>query len=71
MPQHNPNTRTQDIKNKFIPTGNIYIYRSFLFNNKFKLPKKTFGLISLDEKWVDIDNQEDLMKLNLYLKNKK
>ena len=71
IPDYDLNKRTQDIKNKFIPTGNIYVYRSFLFNNRLKSPKKTFGLVSKGEKWVDIDDKEDLIKLNFYLKKLK
>jgi CMP-N,N'-diacetyllegionaminic acid synthase len=71
IPDYNLNKRSQDIKDKFLPTGNIFVYRSYLYKNKFKFPKKTYGLISNNEKWVDIDHQEDLMKLNFYLKDLK
>ena len=71
IPDYDLNKRTQDINDKFIPTGNIYIYRSFLFNNRLKLPKNTYGLISHGENWVDIDGQEDLIKLHFYLKKMK
>ena len=68
IPDYHLNKRSQDIKNKFLPTGNIFVYRSDLYKKKIKTPKKTYGLISQNEKWVDIDYQEDLMKLNFYLK---
>tara|TARA_B100000902_G_scaffold400034_1_gene474858 strand:- start:10606 stop:11295 length:690 start_codon:yes stop_codon:yes gene_type:complete len=71
VPDYNLNKRTQDINNKFLPTGNLYIYRSHLYKNKTKLPKKTYGLISNNDKWVDIDTHEDLILLNLYLKQLK
>lgn len=71
IPDYDLNKRSQDIKDKFVPTGNIYVYRSYLYKNKIKFPKKTYGLISNNEKWVDIDYQEDLMKLNFYLKDLK
>ena len=71
IPDYNLNKRSQDIKDKFLPTGNIFVYRSYLYKNKIKFPKKTYGLISNNEKWVDIDYQEDLIKLNFYLKDLK
>ena len=70
-PDYGFNKRTQDIKEKFLPTGNLYVYRSYLYEDKIKLPKKTYGLVSSKEKWVDIDNSEDLKILNYYLKNSK
>tara|TARA_E500000178_G_scaffold354401_1_gene423210 strand:+ start:1566 stop:2252 length:687 start_codon:yes stop_codon:yes gene_type:complete len=70
-PDYHLNKRTQDIKEKFLPTGNIYVYRSYLYKNKINLPKKTYGLVTSNEKWVDIDNREDLKILNYYLKNSK
>jgi len=68
-PDYNINTRTQDIKNKFVPTGNLFIYRSSLYIKKLRLPKKTYGLTSYDQKWVDIDDYEDILLLEYYLKN--
>ena len=68
-PDYNLNIRTQDINKKYLPTGNIYVYRSFLYKNRIKLPKKTYGLITSDEKWIDIDNIEDLEILKYYLKD--
>ena len=58
-------------KSKIAVWGSGYIGLStmaFFSKNKIKTPKKTYGLISQNEKWVDIDYQEDLMKLNFYLK---
>ncbi len=72
-PDYELNKRSQDINDKFLPTGNIYVYRSHLYKNGIKEPKNTYGMISKNEKWVDIDYQEDLTTLNFYLKklNKK
>ena len=67
-PDYNLNTRTQDIKNKFVSTGNLFIYRSSLYIKKLRLPKKTYGLASYDQKWVDIDDYEDILLLKHYLK---
>jgi len=69
LPDYNLDKRTQDIKGKYLPTGNLYVYRSFLYKNKIQLPKKTYGLISDNKKWVDIDNQKDLIILNYYLQD--
>ena len=44
-PDFNINKRTQDIKNKFTPTGALYVYRSFLYKKNIKQPKKTYGMI--------------------------
>jgi len=71
IPNYDLNKRSQDNKDKFLPTGNLYVYRSYLYKKKIKFPKKTYGLIANNEKWVDIDSQEDLMKLNFYLKELK
>jgi len=70
-PDFNINKRTQDIKNKFIPTGALYVYRSFLYKKNIKLPKKTYGLVVKNEPWIDIDFENDLEILNFYLKDKK
>jgi len=70
-PDYSVNNVSQNIKNKFSPTGNIFIYRSSLYEKKIKFPKKTYSLISKNDKWVDIDYPEDLIILNSYLKNKK
>ena len=67
-PGYDLNKRSQDIKDKFLPTGNLFVYRSYLYKNKIRFPKKTYGLISHNEKWVDIDCHEDLITLNFYLK---
>ena len=67
-PDYNLNKRSQDIRDKFLPTGNLYVYRFNLFKDKIKTPKRTYGMIAQDEKWVDIDYEEDLTKLNFYLK---
>ena len=70
-PDYSLNKISQNIKDKFSPTGNIFVYRSSLYKNKIRFPKKTYSLISYNEKWVDIDYQEDLIILNSYLKDLK
>ena len=67
-PDYDLNKRSQDIKDQFLPSGNLYIYRSHLYQKKIKVPKKTYGLISYNEKRIDIDYEEDLVKLDFYLK---
>ena len=71
IPDYDLKKRSQDIDKKFLPTGSLYIYRSQLFKNRIKTPKKTYGLISHNEKWVDIDYYEDLVILDYYLKKLK
>jgi len=71
IPDYDLNKRSQDINEKFLPTGNLYVYRSHLYKNKIRTPKKTYGLILHNEKWVDIDYQKDLMLLDFYLKQLK
>ena len=70
-PDYKLNKRTQDINDKLVPTGNLYIYRSHLFKKDIKLPKKTFGLVTNNETWVDIDDKRDLAILDFYLKKPK
>jgi CMP-N-acetylneuraminic acid synthetase len=70
-PDFNLYKRTQDIKNKFVPTGALYVYRSFLYKKNIKLPKKTYGLVVKNEPWIDIDFENDLEILDFYLKDKK
>jgi len=71
IPDYDLNKRSQDINEKLLPTGNLYIYRSHLYKNKIKTPKKTYGLIAHNEIWVDIDYQKDLVILDYYLKQLK
>lgn len=66
-PSYKKNIRSQDIKYSYVSTGNIFVYRSKLFEKKIKSPKKTFALTS-NHKWVDIDNPEDLLVFKSYLK---
>jgi len=70
-PDYDLNKRTQDIKDKFVPTGNLFVYRSYLYKNKIIRPKKTYGLILGNDTWIDIDCENDLMLLDLYLKKPK
>ena len=71
IPDYNLNKRSQDIKNKFVPTGNIFVYRSHLFKSKTIILKKTFALISKNEKWIDLDTNEDLNLLKFYTRTLK
>ena len=66
-PGYKKNIRSQDINNSYVSTGNLFIYRSNLFEKKIKSPKKTYALIS-NHKWVDIDNPQDLLIFKSYLK---
>ena len=70
-PDYDLKKRSQDIKDKLLPTGNLFVYRSFLYKKKIKLTKKIYGLISRNEAWVDIDNERDLAILDFYLKKPK
>tara|TARA_Y100000816_G_scaffold287993_1_gene271716 strand:+ start:745 stop:1431 length:687 start_codon:yes stop_codon:yes gene_type:complete len=70
-PDYDINNRTQDLKDKLVPTGNLFIYRSSLYKKKIKLPKKTYGITSNNEAWIDIDTEKDLSILNFYLKKSK
>ena len=70
-PEFNYNKRSQDINNKHVVTGNLYVYRAFLYSKRVKFPRKTYSLISSNERWVDIDNKEDLKTLNFYLNDTK
>ncbi len=66
-PSYKKNIRSQDIEYSYVSTGNIFVYRSKLFEKKIKSPKKTYALTS-NHKWVDIDNPEDLLVFKSYLK---
>ena len=70
-PDFRYNKRSQDINNKYVVSGNIYVYRASLYSKKIKFPKKTFSLVSPGEKWIDIDSKQDFELLNLYLKDPK
>lgn len=71
IPSYNAGIRSQDIKKKFVSTGNLFIYRSHLYKERLTLPRKTYGLVSNNQKWLDIDNKEDLILLKYFLKNTK
>ena len=70
-PDFRYNKRSQDINNKYVVSGNIYVYRASLYSKKIKFPKKTYSLVSPGEKWIDIDSKQDFELLNLYLKDPK
>lgn len=69
IPSYSTGIRSQDIKEKFVSTGNLFIYRSHLYKKRLTSPRKTYGLVSNNQKWLDIDNKEDLILLNYFLKN--
>ena len=71
VPDFPRNKRSQDIKKKYVVSGNIYVYRASLFSKNIQFPKKTYPLVSSGEKWIDIDCKEDFETLNLYLKDPK
>ncbi len=73
LPINNDKIRTQDIVGQFRPSGCLFLYRRRDIEkyNKFN-KRKVFGYISkktLDT--VNIDNEEDFMKLEYLLKNNK
>ena len=70
-PEFSYNKRSQDINNKYVVAGNLYIYKAFLYSKTVKIPRKTYSLISSDERWIDIDNKEDLKTWNFYLNDTK
>ena len=47
------------------------MYRYHLYEKKIRFPKKTYSLVSKNDKWIDIDYPEDLIILDSYLKDKK
>lgn len=69
-PSYTKDIRSQDMKYSYVSTGNLFVYRSKLFEKKIKSPKKTYALTS-NQKWVDIDNPEDLLLFKSYLNEKK
>jgi len=65
--------RGQDINNQFRPSGCLFLYlrKDFENYNKF-IKRKNYGFIQRKKiETVNIDNEEDFMKLRFLLKNKK
>ena len=67
IPDYKKNVRSQDLKEKFVSTGNLFVYSSNLYK-KTKISKKTYGLVTNSKKWVDVDTKEDIALLRYYLK---
>ena len=65
------NTRAQDIKNKYKPTGCLFIYKRELFEKKnFDKKVKQMALVSKVKDWVNIDYEKDFVLLNYILSKK-
>lgn len=64
--------RTQQIDNQFRPSGCLFLYKIKNFENYKKfLNRKTLGFVAKkNEITVNIDTEEDFLKLNFLLKNK-
>ena len=72
-PLYDYTIRGQDINNQFRPSGCLFLYlrKDFENYNKF-IKRKNYGFIQRKKiETVNIDNEEDFMKLRFLLKNKK
>lgn len=72
IPNFSSDTRSQDIKNQFEPSGCLFIYRRKNFENlkKFNM-RSSYGFCTNDLKIVNIDYEEDFVLLDYYLKKNK
>tara|TARA_B100001741_G_scaffold313835_1_gene322479 strand:+ start:3410 stop:4081 length:672 start_codon:yes stop_codon:yes gene_type:complete len=72
QPLYDYTIRGQDITNQFRPSGCLFLYKRKDFENFKKFVKrKNYGFIQKKNiETVNIDNEEDFMKLNFLLKNK-
>ncbi len=70
-PLYNPVLRGQDITNQFRPSGCLFLYSRKNFENyKNFLKRKNYGFIQNEKKeTVNIDNEEDFIKLKFLLQN--
>lgn len=69
IPDYDINTRSQDILGKYIPTGNLFIYRTSRFYQKNEYKKiKYIGFTSRNSLWVNIDFEKDFYLLDGILK---
>ncbi len=67
----NPGSR-QSVKSVFEINTIVWIYsRNAIFQEKKRIPKKTLIFETPYERSIDIDNYNDIIKINNYLKNKK
>ena len=70
-PDNSINTRTQDITNKYMTTGNLFIYKKIFFEKKnFKKNKKIYAFKTDSKNWVNIDYEKDFAVLKDILKRK-
>ena len=72
QPLYDYTIRGQDITNQFRPSGCLFLYKRKDFENFKKFVKrKNYGFIQKKNiETVNIDNEEDFMKLNFLLKKK-
>ena len=65
-------SRGQDINNQFRPSGCLFLYKRKDFENYKKfIKRKNYGYYQNNNlKTVNIDNEEDFLKLKFLLKNK-
>ena len=70
-PLYDPVLRGQDIINQFRPSGCLFLYlRKDFENYKNFLKRKNYGFIqNLKKETVNIDNEEDFIKLKFLLQN--
>jgi CMP-N,N'-diacetyllegionaminic acid synthase len=71
IPDFPINTRSQDIPKKFVPTGNLFIIKSSLFDKKKSYIKKNIkylAMVTKNKQWVNIDYEKDFLLLDSYVK---
>ena len=67
----NPGSR-QSVKSVFEIYTIVWIYsREAIFKEKKRIPKKTLIFETPYERSIDIDNYNDIIKINNYLKNRR
>ena len=72
-PLYDFTVRGQDINNQFRPSGCLFLYLRKDFENYKKfIKRKNYGFIQKEKiETVNIDNEEDFIKLRFLLKNRK
>jgi CMP-N-acetylneuraminic acid synthetase len=72
-PMYGSTVRGQDINNQFRPSGCLFLYYRKDFENYKKfIKRKNYGFIQKKKiETVNIDNEEDFIRLRYLLKNKK
>ena len=70
-PLYDSTIRGQDVLNQFRPSGCLFLYLRKDFENFKKfIKRKNYGLVHKEKKeTVNIDNEEDFIKLRFLLKN--